>query len=419
MIKKLKLFQTDSEYTAFTGTTAFVKPNVSHCVQENHVHYNQRTMADEYLTFEILSGGNITWSNTMSNKIANEAIYYSLNDGAWTELTPENQFIVNDGDTVRFKGNNSVYGAFGTAIGGVDDIYGGHCFSDSTAVFNISGNIMSLILGDEFSGSRTLTKDASNKSYTFSALFRGCEVISAINLILPDTIINTATGGNASYADFAYLFKDCTGLTTAPTALSRTLEGNLAETFEGMFYGCTSLTVAPKLPATSFNPLNDKYPTGCYIGLFRNCTSLTVAPDLPATTLTSGCYGRRNSRGSEDLYGGMFQGCTSLVNPPLMLATTMAASACTDMFNGCTSLTSSPVLYSETLSERCYQGMFSGCSSLNLITCLATDISADQCTQYWISGVASTGTFIKAATMNDWTTDVDGIPSNWTVQNAT
>ena len=40
MIKKLKLFQTDSEYTAFTGTTAFVRPNVSHCVQENHVHYN-------------------------------------------------------------------------------------------------------------------------------------------------------------------------------------------------------------------------------------------------------------------------------------------------------------------------------------------------------------------------------------------
>ena len=61
-----------------------------------------------------------------------------------------------------------------------------------------------------------------------------------------------------------------------------------------MFSGCTSLTSAPELPATTLA-------NGCYGGMFYNCSSLTTAPAaLPATTLAIGCY------------AGMFQGCTSL-----------------------------------------------------------------------------------------------------------
>ena len=36
----LKLFQTDAEYQNFKQSDKFIKPNVSHCVNENHVHYN-------------------------------------------------------------------------------------------------------------------------------------------------------------------------------------------------------------------------------------------------------------------------------------------------------------------------------------------------------------------------------------------
>ena len=50
-----------------------------------------------------------------------------------------------------------------------------------------------------------------------------------------------------------------------------------------MFNGCTSLTQAPKLPATTLA-------NGCYYYMFRDCTSLTTAPELPATTLANGCY---------------------------------------------------------------------------------------------------------------------------------
>ena len=64
-----------------------------------------------------------------------------------------------------------------------------------------------------------------------------------------------------------------------------------------MFYGCTSLTTAPALPAMTMADY-------CYYSMFRGCTSLTTAPELPATTLATSCY----------YY--MFGGCTSLTTAP-------------------------------------------------------------------------------------------------------
>jgi hypothetical protein len=60
-----------------------------------------------------------------------------------------------------------------------------------------------------------------------------------------------------------------------------------------MFKGCTALTQAPALPATTLD-------THCYAEMFYGCTSLTKAPALPATTLVDRCY------------YSMFSGCTSL-----------------------------------------------------------------------------------------------------------
>ena len=62
--------------------------------------------------------------------------------------------------------------------------------------------------------------------------------------------------------------------------------------------------------------------------------------------------------------------------------------------------------------------MFNGCGNLNYIKCLATNISASNCTAYWVSDVASTGTFVKATNMTGWTTGANGIPTNWTVEDA-
>ena len=89
--------------------------------------------------------------------------------------------------------------------------------------------------------------------------------------------------------------------------------------YKYMFYGCTSLTKAPELPATTLA-------SDCYIYMFMNCTNLTQAPELPATTLASDCYAY------------MFYGCTSLTKAPELPATTLANYCYACMFRGCTNL---------------------------------------------------------------------------------
>lgn len=66
--------------------------------------------------------------------------------------------------------------------------------------------------------------------------------------------------------------------------------------------------------------------TSCYSSMFNGCTSLTQAPALPATTLASNCY------------YGMFSGCTALTQVPALPATTLKDKCYSGMFNGCTSL---------------------------------------------------------------------------------
>ena len=163
-----------------------------------------------------------------------------------------------------------------------------------------------------------------------------------------------------------------------------------------MFRGCTGLTQAPALPATTLAK-------NCYDSMFANCTSLTQAPELPATTLAGNCY----------YY--MFGSCASLTQAPELPATTLAGNCYYNMFKGCTSLTRAPELPATTLAGGCYYSMFSGCTKLNYVKCLATDASATDCTKNWLSGVSTTGTF-ECANKKYYTLDSpDGIPKGWTI----
>lgn len=138
--------------------------------------------------------------------------------------------------------------------------------------------------------------------------------------------------------------------------------------------------------------------------MFYGCSSLTEVPDLPATELGDFCCFR------------MFMACSSLVTAPALPATTLAKGCYADMFWQCSSLTTAPDLPSTLLVERCYENMFADCYSLASIKCLATDITADSCVAFWTQAVASTGTFVKAAN-TDWPTGSSGIPNGWNVVN--
>ena len=232
-------------------------------------------------------------------------------------------------------------------------------------ISKIGGNIMSLMYGSNFTGNeRTFPQREYPGNALYGVFSSNTHLIDASLLILPVTTLEKGC--------YQYMFGNCTALTVAPALPATTLA---QECYEAMFSGCTSLTTTPTLPATI---LADN----CYQSMFQGCTALTTAPSiLPATTLAENCY------------GGMFRGCTELTTAPELPATTLA--------------------------EYCYDSMFYDCTHLNYIKCLATDISASECTLSWLGNVAASGTFVKNPNMSSWTTGTYGIPSGWTVQDAT
>ncbi len=193
---------------------------------------------------------------------------------------------------------------------------------------------------------------------------------------------------------FIELFSGCTGLTKAPELPATTLDRGC---YAGMFQDCTSLTQAPELPATSLSNY-------CYNSMFRGCTSLTQAPELPAMTLANSCY------------SSMFSGCTSLTQAPELPATTLAEYCYNRMFSGCTSLTQAPELPAkEFLGKYSYSGMFSGCTSLSEINVSFDDWDKLDATFEWVADVAPTGTFICPSALAQRYGE-DRIPVGWTLE---
>ena len=208
----------------------------------------------------------------------------------------------------------------------------------------------------------------------FCNLFNGCSVLTSAPE-LPATTL----------ADYCYyqMFFGCTSLTSAPKLSATTLADYC---YYKMFYGCTSLTSTPELPATTLADY-------CYQSMFFGCTSLTSAPELPATTLEYGCYyemfdGCTSLTSAPELpattliyscYDSMFKGCTSLTSAPELPATTLAYSCYDSMFNGCTSLTSAPELPATTLAYYCYRDMFRSCTKLTSTPELPATTLADYC----------------------------------------
>ena len=148
-----------------------------------------------------------------------------------------------------------------------------------------------------------------------------------------------------------------------------------------------------------------KLPEMAFMEAFDEDELIISASDLklPATVLAESCY------------SSMFYGCTGLTAAPELPATALAKSCYSLMFSRCTGLTAAPELPATVLAESCYSEMFGGCTGLTEITCLASS-GIENATSNWLSNVAASGTFTKAADMEDWPTGSSGIPTGWTVQ---
>ncbi len=347
---------------------------------------------NSYLTFQAIEDGEFSVSNPQGT------FYYSKNGGSWTSGT---SVSVAAGDMVRWKNN---------ATPKTSSPYGIGSFV-ATGQYEVGGNPLSLIYGDDFAD----VTDISDKSFAFSKLFyNNYSLKSAKYLSLPATTLAS---------DCYYeMFNRCTGLTAAPELPATTLA---VECYHRMFYGCTGLTTAPELPATTLADY-------CYYNMFNECTSLATAPELPATTLANYCYYNMFNRCTgltaapelpattlaSDCYRNMFEGCSGLTTAPELPATTLANNCYSYMFYGCTGLTTAPDLPATTLANNCYSYMFYGCTSLNYIKAMFTTTPSTSYTSNWVNGVASSGTFVKNSDAEWNVTGTYGIPSGWTVETA-
>ena len=476
MGKYLKKFGTHADYVSFTQTEDFIKPNVSYCVQENDVHYNPWTWAEEYLTTVALEDGTISfniWKSMGTDMIT--SISYSTDGGeTWTTTTNQDNkeehlsidVDVEEGDKVMWKG-------IATQMGCYYEDYGDYIgsFFSSDCEFDAKGNVMSLLYGDNFKGETTIeiegdgafcslfsdydsektcsivnAKDLSLPAttltdYCYNGMFRGCTNLTTAPSVLPamtlanscysymflgcTSLITAPELPATTLAETCYdnMFKNCTSLVTAPSVLPATTLTNGC--YQSMFEDCTSLVTPPILPATTLAEY-------CYDGMLWGCTSLTTAPALPATTLAESCYktmfyGCTSLVTAPELpattlanwcYSGMFKNCTSLVTAPELPATTLVKNCYSSMFGDCTSLVTAPELPAETLAVSCYDYIFNGCSKLNRIKAMFTTTPSTTYTYSWVNGVASSGTFVKNSAATWTTTGVNGVPTGWTVQTA-
>ena len=280
--------------------------------------------AVNYVLLDSYNSGNTFVVENLGSFSIDFTLYWSHDNITYNEVVL--------GETINFSEDKKLYLR---GYSSSRSLYG--IYIETTGNVDIYGNAMAL-LDWEHPNNNTLGYNAFHSLFS-GALYMAdgcCRIVDASNFYLPSTT----------------LAEGC---------------------YKGMFYGVSTLTVAPSLPATSLA-------TYCYDAMFWECSSLVSAPELPATTLALGCY------------ANMFYGCC--------------------FSNG-------PLLPAPTLVQGCYAGMFYNCARLTTVTCLATDISATNCINEMFKDVYSTGTLIRPHGV-DWPVidemygNYNGIPVSWT-----
>lgn len=333
--------------------------------KQGRLVYEKQSSIPDYLCFTALEAGQFT----LTIPAAVTATYLSYvewsKDGkTWTHTDNTSEAVTID---VQVAQGEKVYWRGSGAAMGSSYLESRRCKFSSEARFDVSGHIMSLLVGDNFGSFEHLTH------------------------------VNTDGIRNAT---FSYLFKDCTTIVNAKDLVLPTFESYHQYIYNGLFQNCTSLVSQPSLPSSTLA-------ISCYGSMYYNCTLLTDSATLPATTLAASCYRY------------MYYNCSNLetVNP--ILATTAVGTDCMNqMFRICKKITRVELHLTGALTQSCCYQMFFGCSLLSYVKCLATDISATNCLNNWLQNVSSTGTFIQTEGVT-WPRGKSGIPDNWTIETQT
>ena len=351
--------------------------------------------------------------------------------GSWSDWEAYSSTIpLSAGEKVSFRGQGSSYANTGGSIPTGNDSYTINSGTPLITVTNsvyIYGDIMSLVCDANWVRQSTVEANA------FKFAFSGCT-----NINIPtdkNLVLSAETLGNSCYEG---MFSGCTSLTKAPILAATTSVPQRA--YYGMFQGCSNLATPPaSLPATT---LGDQ----AYCQMFANCVKLASAPEFPSTkgtfsgkqicyrmfakckmTAVTGQLFTSDTELVEECYHGMFRHCTSLATVPegYLPSLTLAKWCYRGMFEEA-AFSTAPTLPAPELVTECYRYMFYKCANLSYIKCLATNPSNvnstnNPYTPNFTTNVATSGTFVTNDSFNNncnWSRGAHGIPSGsgWTIK---
>lgn len=376
-----------------------------------NVTVNQPDFANMPLTFRSVGDTTVQLSALGNQTLQN--FFYKINDGDWQDyneledkeisLTLEDQLSFKSTATRTYSGSNKY--RFITTGSGYLELFGNikSINNDLSTVSNYNYDMLFNGCANIFDAQDLILPASSLAERCYYAMFKNCYDLTYIPTIPATTLADSCCPGmfegcssiievpsgllsatTLAYDCYDAMFSGCTSLTAAPELPAATLCSNCYQymfakcknlikgpstiaatatagsSCKNMFFECSSLIVAPQLPATTLG-------TECYEEMFGKCTSLTSAPILPALSVEF------------ESYRYMFRECTSLSTAPTLPATTLDNYCYQGMFNKCTSLTDPPTLPAETLEEGCYNLMFEGCSSLTACPELPATSLANEC----------------------------------------
>ena len=329
--------------------------------------WQKSTSIPDYLCFTALDD-NMQFTFTKYINLPNTtipSISYSLDGGdTWTKVAMSgsgNEDIittpaVNAGGKVLWKAEAGRFAISPT----------GYSTFTANGRFNVSGNIMSLLYGDNY-GDKT---DTRAYTYTFGSLFRdSTNLIDASQLKLPT--------GHLNAGDLLGLFRGCTSLVHGAPLYAPNISDSCCY---WMYYGCTSMTEMPTIAATSMLKDNgDPCNYGLYYA-FYNCSNMEGEVKL-------------------NIVGDVGQ---------------QVLDAC---FSYCSKITSVDLAFNGALGKMALRGAFVGCTLLSHVKCLATSFyddgtAANGSLYNWMNNVSNTGVFVQASGVT-WPRGKSGIPTGW------
>lgn len=229
MSRYINVFNKQSDVSTAVTNGSLSPKYIAYVLSGDYVNFNGRykytpseeeIYASQYMTIEMLEPGVIT-AYELYGSTDNGASWTKIGDGMTTGISAQ------AGDKILLKAVNPFFSHEGSPLFStyVDDSY------EVQAKFNVYGNYLSIIYGDNFvnfSGDTIPNADYQAEG----GCFLDMPVVSAEHLILPNV--------DQSKSNFSFysMFSGCTELTTAPKV--RAL-GTRRYSFGSMFRDCTKL----------------------------------------------------------------------------------------------------------------------------------------------------------------------------------